>query len=177
MKYTFGSALIDEEILFRELSYLGKCEISFDDVLQRVEVEFDHALTTAEHDQLTASISNHNPALERAKITASAAIDQRTMELIDEGVVFDGSTFSLSVAAQANWIGMKQALDAGIISLPYTVTSFEGEYVFTDYAEYITFYATGLGAIGYHTGTGRALKIAILAAVDVAAVSAITDDR
>ncbi len=107
-------------------------------------------------------------------------IDNRTQELILQGFSFGSpvETFSLSEPAQTNWIGLKQAADAGMITFPTSVsTKDDGEYSIADAAELANFYGAGLAAKKSHLDSGRSLKISINSAADEAAVDAVVDSR
>ena len=56
-----------------------------------------------------------NP-LPQLKATKNKAIDEHTQELIKEGFIYSGLTFSLSDSAQRNVIGMLQMRDEGVLA-------------------------------------------------------------
>lgn len=116
--------------------------------------------------------------IELLKNRKNEEIDIRTVELIKLGFSYDGEIFSLSEPAQINWIGIKQASDAGLISFPFPVTtSSDGKYELQDANDVTTFYLTGLGAKKTYLDSGRALKTLINAATTEQEIANIEDNR
>jgi len=112
------------------------------------------------------------------KANKNLLIDNRTQELISQGFVYNGSTFSLSSNAQTNWIGLKQASSLGLISFPYDVTTKDDlQHSIIDEADLTAFYATGLGTKSAHVASGRALKILVNAETTIEGVDSIVDNR
>ena len=107
---------------------------------------------------------------------AAARIDNRTAALIAEGFAFDGHTFSLSYAAQMNWVALYTAKD--MASYPVAVTRNDDvAYQLADQAALSTFCLTALAYVQALLSSGRDLKTAIYAASDSSAIDAITDPR
>jgi hypothetical protein len=179
--YNFSSSLIDIEILKEEIkaASLPMPSILFDNDLQRVTLTFVDALTNDQNDSFSSLIAAHSPALERAKRVKKKQIDDKTDELIASGVPFNGEIFSMSLAAQANWMGIVQAYDMGLLTFPYEVSTNSGDqrYTFQTFAEFQQFYGTGMYVLGNHVAGGRALKEQVVLASTLAEVSAIQDNR
>lgn len=120
-------------------------------------------------------------SLDAVKAEKIAAIDERTRELIKEGFAFAGGGFSMSDAAQRNWIALSSGMANGLIPFPLTVSTIdESGHVLKSADELKAF----LGAYLLYQadpdqplGAGRALKELVTAAKTVEEVEAIVDDR
>lgn len=118
---------------------------------------------------------NHLDLVKHAKCVG---IDRRTGELIGAGFTFQGETFSMSMLAQTNWIGLSHSAQRDLITYPIGVsTSDDGEFMLTSKTHVQDFFVTGLGTKLAHLNSGRALRLQVKAAVDEAAVDAIVDNR
>lgn len=103
-------------------------------------------------------------------------IDTRTRELIDAGFVHDSKTFSLSDQAQSKWHGKYNA--RADVTFPFNVSAVNNEsYSVADGPTAKTMYLLVVNTVSGHLESGGALKDSIFAAVDKAAVDAITDTR
>lgn len=121
-------------------------------------------------------VQNHEvETLAQLKSKKISEIDIKTGELISGGFTFDNEQFSLSLAAQKNWLGLK-VLES-LVTWPVSVTTItDGEYSLSQ-ANLIPFMGTGQATLQANLNSGRALKIQINQAVDKEAVNAITDGR
>lgn len=106
-----------------------------------------------------------------------AEIDSRSGELISEGFVYGGKTFSLSSNAQLNLTGA----DSARADLTYPVTWNNIDDTDTldvaDATDMHNMYLQALGTKKAHLDSGTALKEQIRNAVDRAAMEAVVDNR
>ena len=125
---------------------------------------------------LDAVVSAHDgDSLESLKNEKITEIDTRTQELIAEGFVFDSNRFSLSLAAQKNWLGLK-VLES-LITWPISITTFDDSMYSLSQANLVPFLGTGEAVIQAHLDSGRLLKIQVASAIDKAALAVIVDNR
>jgi hypothetical protein len=121
------------------------------------------------------------PTLVGAKAAKIAAIDAKTAALITAGFVFGGENFSMSDAAQRNWIGLAAAKANGMLSFPIAVSTVsEGAFTIADataFAGFLAAYLTYQVNPAAPLASGRALKALVNAAESVEAVNAIEDNR
>lgn len=119
--------------------------------------------------------------LEDAKRNKIAAIDSRTQELIQAGFSWGGNNFSMSDAAQRNWIGLGVMKANGLIQYPIPVGKVdEGMVLITTEQELISFlisFAQYQMDPNGPLGSGRALKALVEACMSVEEVNAIVDER
>jgi len=157
--------------------------ITYTDELFVLGIFMDDALSAGDETILNDLVTNHVlppsiSSLDQCKMSACAAIDARTSELIDEGFTYDSVQFSLSELAQINWIGLKISEQNAILTYPFDVsTKDDGEYSLPDAQAIQDFFATGVGVKIGHIQSGRALKVSVKNAVDEAAVDAVIDNR
>jgi len=132
-------------------------------------------MTPAEREQY------YPPNLEDAKRNKIAAIDSRTQELIQAGFSWGGNNFSMSDAAQRNWIGLGVMKANGLIQYPIPVGKVdEGMVLITTEQELISFlvsFAQYQMDPNGPLGSGRALKALVEACVSVEEINAIVDER
>lgn len=103
-------------------------------------------------------------------------IDQKTQDLIAEGIAFDGNVFSASAEAQRNWIATYTART--VLSYPFPVTTIDNnEYNFSDAEKVSQFYLTGISLISERMAYGRNLKLKVMACQTKEEIDAITDPR
>ena len=120
-------------------------------------------------------------ALAHATAAAVAAIDARTQELIAGGFEYAGARFSMSEAAQRNWIALASGLANAMLPFPLTVSILgETSHVLQSanelkalLAAYLAYQADPSQPLA----AGRALKERVTAAATVAEVEAVVDDR
>ena len=94
-------------------------------------------------------------------------VDRRTDALIAQGFTFDGQQFSLSLAAQSTWMGLKVATDAGMMpaeQYPIEITTLDDHAYRLAYADRDAFFAKVLASVQGHLAQGRALKQQLFAA-------------
>lgn len=116
--------------------------------------------------------------LDLHKANKKDAIDFKTKTLIGQGFTHSGKQFSLSLNAQANWLGVLTAGAAALLTYPYPVAALDNTYHLTaDEAEMITMATAGLIRKGWAVGSGAALKKAVEDATDQAGVDAVVDTR
>ena len=117
------------------------------------------------------------PELKEAKL---AAIDAKTNQLIAQGFIFDGHTFSLSLNAQSNFMGIKVATEGGLLTednYPYELTTLDDEAYQLSWALKDAFFGSVLNAVATHLAYGRALKVAVKSATTQAELDLIVDNR
>lgn len=116
-------------------------------------------------------------------------IDGRTAALIASGFLLAGKVFSLSEQAQKNMLGVLTAVVNAKVS--GTLAQFEAMFFPLTFntlddlsthdvptsADFENFYNAAMGTVRAHLDGGTGLKSAIRAAVDVAAVNSVVDER
>lgn len=108
-------------------------------------------------------------------------IDARTAELIKRGFTFSGKQFSMSDAAQRNWIALSSGLANGLLPFPMAISTIdESSHVLVSADELKMF----LGAYLLYQadpaqplGAGRVLKERATSASTFEELDAIVDDR
>jgi len=109
------------------------------------------------------------------------AIDAKTRSLIMAGFTYDGNQFSMSDAAQRNWIGLGVMQALGMIAFPMTIsTADEGTYSLISQnamRDFIAAFATYQTSPSGPLGSGRILKALVDACTTNDEVDAVTDDR
>lgn len=121
--------------------------------------------------------------LEEQKRRRIAQIDAKTRELIAKGFTYNGSTFSMSDAAQKNWLLLAVGVALGMVragAIPVASTTEETPYVFADMQDvqgFLAAYASYQSAPTAPLATGRTLKAAVVEAADEEALAAVVDDR
>ena len=105
------------------------------------------------------------------------SIDKRTGELISQGFVHNGVTFSMSTNAQSNLLGSFSAKDSLTYPFSWNAKDDSSTYAIADAAEMTTFFMTALGTKKAHQDSGSALKNQVREGIDIAAVLAIVDAR
>ncbi len=107
-------------------------------------------------------------------------IDTKTRDLISNGAVFDGHTFSLSDNAQRNWIATKASIDVydALNAWPVPITTLDdGIYLLHNATHIVQFTTTMLFVVAKYYNSGRTLKLQIKAATTKAEVDAVIDSR
>lgn len=131
-------------------------------------------MTQTEKDAIDDASAN----LDSLKQSRYAGIDDKTQDLISSGHTFSSKQFSLSENAQRYITGLKQAVDASILTPPIDVTTMDDDtYALADTAAVTSFYSNALGTMKTHLDSGRALKKQIYDATTKSAIDAITDSR
>lgn len=119
--------------------------------------------------------------LAAAKAGKVAAIDARTTELISQGFTFANKQFSMSEAAQRNWIALSSGLANGLLPFPMAVSTIdESSHVLASGNELKAFlgaYLTYQADPSQPLGAGRNLKELVNACSTIEEVEAIVDDR
>jgi len=131
--------------------------------------------------QMPSVVSYAGPTLATVKAAKISAIDARTTALIKSGFAFDGNNFSMSEAAQRNWIGLAAANANGMLSFPTGVSTVdEDTYAITDpvaFSGFLVAYLTYQVHPSAPLASGRALKALVNACESAAEVDAIGDTR
>lgn len=119
-------------------------------------------------------IGVHNlPGIKALKI---AQISAKTADLLGSATFdFDGYTFCLDAASVTKWIALKAMSDVAAV-WPVTVSAKTGEYSLAQ-ANVAAFATAGFNVVQGIKDAGRALRLQVEAAADVAAVAAIQDNR
>jgi len=107
------------------------------------------------------------------------AIDNRTMELIDVGFIFDGYLFSLSTAAQSRLMGIDQIRNDVAVVYPIRWNSKDDMdvYEINDADEMHDFYLTAVGTYRVHVDNATNIKDQVRAAVTKADIDTVVDNR
>lgn len=113
----------------------------------------------------------------RAKAAKRAEIDARSEDLIAEGFSYDGRTFSLSLNAQAKWLGLYVGRSA--ITYPYPAQTLDGLGVYdvASAAVVEALYGTAMARVAAVLAGGADLVARVNAAATLDAVNAIVDSR
>jgi hypothetical protein len=112
--------------------------------------------------------------LDELKKVRCKEIDLRTSELIEEGFVFDGRTFSMSINAQINWSNFPNLPE---YVFPLVVIDKNDESYSLSLNNKLNFYLSALSFKNSKLQTGGALKIQINNCSDEESVLAVIDDR
>jgi hypothetical protein len=121
--------------------------------------------------------------LDTLKASRIRAIDARTRELLTLGFEYDGHQFSMSDAAQKNWMLLFIGLLAGIVTegnIPQASTQEEVSYTFENLSSlqaFLSVYASYQTDPGAPLSTGRTLKASISAAETIEEVNLVLDER
>ena len=106
------------------------------------------------------------------------AIDSKTGELIiDGGFTYNSKVFSLRETAQLNLLGVQIKRNDPILPLTFNTRDNSDTEILTTPTEVDNFFMAALGAKKAHLDSGTALKDSVRAAVDVAGVDAVVDNR
>lgn len=122
-------------------------------------------------------VAHPSRALAARKTARCAEIDQRTKELFAEGYEHAGKTFSLSLESQSNLNGA--AMNAAALPYPFTINTIDDtdEYAIADADDMLALYGAAFTRKSTLIAGDAALKSAVRAAADEAAVNAVVDDR
>jgi hypothetical protein len=129
---------------------------------------------------LVAVAAAHDPTgLPCQKKARALEVDGHTQALIGAGLTYQGKLFSMSTAAQHNWLAVKAAGAAAGLSYPYKVPvmSNSGYYTATDEAAMIAVADAMRDRIADVVEGGAVLKADIWDAADQAALDAVVDTR
>jgi hypothetical protein len=121
------------------------------------------------------ALSSYVISLDDRKAAKIKEIDKRTQELIESGFSFDGHSFSLSLSAQVNWIGLKVMSE--LLTWPIEITTVDDGAYELQQVNLLAFAATAAATVQSHLAAGRALKLQVQAAASKEAVEAIKDNR
>lgn len=119
-------------------------------------------------------LDTSNMSLDELKQYRYTEIDNKTNELISQGFVFDGHTFSMSTNAQINWSNFPNLPDE---LFPLPVMDINEDVYSLALADKLNFYLAALNYKNTHLQSGSALKAQIKIAVDKPTISAIIDNR
>ena len=163
-------------VIFTVINNGTECKIiTIEDLTQ----EQENTLTTTIAEQ--KAVEDWPYTLTEAKIKKINEIDSKTIILIQTGFLYNENNFSMSDAAQRNWIGISTAKNAGMLSYPFPVSTVdEGTYYLQDSTDALNFL---IAYMTYQTdptkplGAGRILKAQVQAATTVAEVEAVVDNR
>lgn len=144
-----------------------------------LEVVFEAALSDPDKAILDAALVPADVQLVVAKALKTSAIDSKSDELVAEGFEHGpqtGQTFSLSLDAQKNWLGLVVGKD--MISYPMDIGAMDNTMLeLTDADAVVSFYGAAMAAVKGHLDSGLALKGDTEAATTVAEVDAVVDNR
>lgn len=152
---------------------IERIDVNGDDVVSW----FDSALSPSEETDFHDLVVAHKLPL--AKKNKISEIDTRTSELIASGFSFAGQQFSLAQTSQLNLLGMDLAKDDPAITYPiyYNTLSDDGSVALNNATDIHNFYLTALGTKRAYLDSGTGLKDAVRAAITVAEVDAVVDNR
>lgn len=123
---------------------------------------------------------NHSLSLEELKTLKRISIDQKTMEIIFRGFVFDDHLFSLSLHAQANWTGLAAMLNSGLYTeadFPFALSDMEDIQYNLTWENRWNFLNTAKMVITQAKISGTVFKQQILDAATVEELNAVIDVR
>lgn len=130
------------------------------------------AAQRAAGDAVIADYLGDAAKLARAKPVACAKVDAATSAAIGQGFTHSGKRFSLSIFAQASWLGL--AVKAAGLSYPYKVTTSDNfEYSIVNASEMNQFLGAAFAAVEAAKVAGRAKKLQIHAATTSAEIETI----
>ncbi len=113
--------------------------------------------------------------LDGYKADKVAEIDAKTGELIAEGFVFDGQTFSLSEKAQLNWLGIKSSID--ILPFPISISTKDSHEYSLQEVDALPFSIAAIAGKQIHLDSGRVLSVQVVDAETHAEVDGVIDER
>lgn len=155
------------------------------------KVIFDDDLNAGEIVILDATVALYKTdvaglVLSQYKGAKRSEIDAKTTEIIGAGFSVsgvEGKVFSLSKEAQAYWNGLGNLVSNGLLvepdDFPLRVNTLDDEdaHDIADIAEATVFFASAAAAVKNALAGGTALKDQVRAAVDIAGVDAVVDNR
>jgi hypothetical protein len=117
--------------------------------------------------------------LDEIKIAKCANIKTRTDELIAQGYSYSSKTFSLSLVARIELIGLHQLRSDPAITYPIKWNTLDESSVFnlTNSDDMHAFFLTAFGTYRSITDSGTSLKDQVRAASTIAEVNEIVDER
>ena len=171
--------IVKENKLHKEISASGAIT-SFDGIVVSGDVLEIYGAAIANQVLLDDTILNHiDISLTEYKTTKNNAIDTRTGELISNGYVYAGKTFSLSGNAQTNILALfaTKGHPALVYPIQYSTIDDVGTYDVLNATDVENMYLTALGTKRAHLDSGTSLKNQVRAAIDKAGVDAVIDNR
>lgn len=128
-----------------------------------------------------ADIITDESTLEEIKEIRIRKVDERTKQLIESGFTYNGNQFSMSDAAQKNWIALATLGLKGWVAYPYEISTKDENKVSlansTELDAFLMAYATYQTDPSQPLGTGRVLKEQISSATTKAELDLIVDNR
>jgi hypothetical protein len=155
-----------------ELDFNGVRKIIPDEIMNA-----DYRKMQAEVADGKAVIVEFTVDLEQYKATKKTAINQKTDELIADGIIHNSVQFKINLEKEINALGLKTQRDANVDMTGKKFRADGQTYAFTDTADFDSWFSAAFGRVEQVLIEGSELKDNIDAAVDVAGVDAITDDR
>lgn len=117
----------------------------------------------------------YDGTLAEKKIYRLQEVDRRTDELISYGFQYNDETFSLSLAAQATWLGLKSL--SALLSWPVEVSTLDSNSYSLSLLNLNAFVGTAAATVQAHLASGRSIKLQINAAQNETELDAIEDNR
>lgn len=157
-------------------------------VVLTVMANFDLGSGETAAQRLDSLVSAHNP-LTRLKELKIDAIDYRSRELIQQGYLVNGKSFSLSDQAQNNLAGVQSAIlahtlagtiaqfEAAYFPIVFNTLDDQGDALIANVAEFQQYYTAAFMAVKTKLDGGTALKAAVRAAGTLADLNAVVDTR
>lgn len=125
-------------------------------------------------------VSDHDQALNDAKIAKKTAIDVNTNRIRDrDGLLYAGARFAMTEGAKLNWTGLLAASD--ILPLPMTILTLDDNPF--EIADQKALKGFLMAVMSYDTAdgspvtSGRQLRMRVEAAATIEELDAIVDDR
>ncbi len=144
-----------------------------------VKVIFDEDPNSSDKLVIDGVLAAHDQTLQAAKTAKAVAIDTKTSQLIDGGFVYSEKTFSLSLDSQAVMAACQLLKDDGSFVYPVKMNNIDNTDVYSvvDSVDMNALYVAAITAMRSFSDSGTALKDAVRAAINVAEVDAVIDNR
>ena len=133
-----------------------------------------------ENSSINMPITLLDKQFQEKKSELKNSIDNKTNQLIAQGFQFDGNTFSLSLNAQNNFMGIKVATDGGLLTeadYPYEITTLDDKTYLLQWFNKELFFGAVLNAVATHLSSGRALKAQVNSSETQEQLDLVIDNR
>jgi hypothetical protein len=118
------------------------------------------------------------PTLDELKAQRIAEIDARSVELRNNGFVYNGNTYAMTQEDETAWKDLLLAAESGLVSYPVNVYDAEKtQHQLADLAEVKSFISAFISTREGFLEPGRVLKSSIQSAVTEAGLNVIVDNR
>jgi hypothetical protein len=113
--------------------------------------------------------------IDELKIDIYNKIDDKTMEIISRGFIFDGCVFSLSAQAQMNWTNLK--VNSALFTYPVSLATLNNDLYSLSQSNVLPFYIAGMIAVKNAKTSGQNLKKQIFDATTLNELNLVQDLR